>query len=188
LKVVPLPAAETTLRFELPEAAAIQTLNNWAARPLPISASFWQDGELYVRLSGTQVAIDAACARLGGEAVRDAGAFWRDVRDHRAAFFRDASPLWRVSLPSLAKPLELPGAQCIEWGGALRWLATQADARTVRAAAEARGGHATLFRGADADTPVFHPLPRATMDIHRRLKQEFDPHGVLNRGRMYRDL
>ncbi|HLU77043.1 MAG TPA: glycolate oxidase subunit GlcE [Burkholderiales bacterium] len=187
LKVLPQPQAEATLRFEMPEAVAIQNLNNWAARPLPISASAWQDGELHLRLSGAQVAIDAACARLGGERIDDAG-YWQSVRDHTAPFFRADGPLWRVSLPSVARPLELPGAQFIEWGGALRWLVTQADARTVRAAAEARGGHATLFRGGDEETPVFHPLPRAVLDIHRRLKAEFDPHGILNPGRMYRGL
>ncbi|MBX6393515.1 MAG: glycolate oxidase subunit GlcE, partial [Burkholderiales bacterium] len=188
LKVLPRPAAEATLRFEMPEAVAIQTINTWLARPLPISASAWQDGELLVRLSGARVAVESACARLGGERVDDAEDYWRSVRDHTAAFFRTDEPLWRVSVPSTAKPLELPGAQFIEWGGALRWLVTEADARTVRAAAEARGGHATLFRGGDGQTPVFHPLPPVAMDIHRRLKREFDPHGILNPGRMYKEL
>lgn len=188
LKVLPRPAAEATLRFEMPEAVAIQTINTWLARPLPISASAWQDGELLVRLSGARVAVESACARLGGERVDDAEDYWRSVRDHTAAFFRTDEPLWRVSVPSTAKPLELPGAQFIEWGGALRWLVTEADARTVRAAAEARGGPATLFRGGDGQTPVFHPLPPVAMDIHRRLKREFDPHGILNPGRMYKEL
>ena len=190
LKVLPRPAAEATLRFEMPEAVAIQSLNTWAARPLPISASVYHDGELHVRLSGARVAIDAACARLGGDAVNEAQAMqlWQSMRDHTAPFFQTDAPLWRVSVPSIAKLLELPGAQLIEWGGALRWLVTQADARTVRAAAEARGGHATLFRGGDAGVAVFHPLPQVTMDIHRRLKNEFDPHGVFNPGRMYRGL
>lgn len=190
LKVLPRPAAETTLRFEMPEAVAIQSLNTWAARPLPISASVYHDGELHVRLSGARIAIDAARARLGGDPLNEAQAaqLWRSMRDHTAPFFQTVAPLWRVSLPSIAKLLELPGAQLIEWGGALRWLVTQADARTVRAAAEARGGHATLFRGGDAGVAVFHPLPPVTMDIHRRLKNEFDPHGVFNPGRMYRGL
>lgn len=190
LKVLPRPPAEATLRFEMPEAVAIQTLNTWSARPLPISASVYHDGELHVRLSGAQVAVDAARARLGGDAVSEAQAtqLWQSMRDHTAPFFQTNAPLWRVSVPSVAKALELPGAQLIEWGGALRWLVTQADVRTVRAAAEARGGHATLFRYSGAEVAVFHPLPQVTMDIHRRLKNEFDPQGILNPGRMYRDL
>lgn len=190
LKVLPRPAAEATLRFEMPEAVAIQTLNTWAARPLPISANVYHDGELHVRLSGAQVAVDAARTRLGGDAVNEAQAaqLWQSMRDHTAPFFQTNAPLWRVSVPSVAKALELPGAQLIEWGGALRWLVTQADVRTVRATAEARGGHATLFRYSGAEVPVFHPLPQVTMDIHRRLKNEFDPQGILNPGRMYRGL
>jgi glycolate oxidase FAD binding subunit len=190
LKVLPRPIGEATLRFELPEAVALQNLNTWAGRPLPISASAWHDGELLVRLSGAQVAVDAARSRLGGEHVADAQAdrFWREVRDHAAPYFGADAPLWRLSLPSVAKPLDLPGNQFIEWGGALRWLSTSADARTVRAAAESRGGHATLFRHGDAGVPVFHPLPAALLAIHQRLKREFDPHGVLNPGRMYKGL
>jgi glycolate oxidase FAD binding subunit len=55
----------------------------------------------------------------------------------------------------------------------------------VRAAAEAAGGHATLFRGGDKSQGVFHPLKPALMKVHQRLKAAFDPAGVLNAGRMY---
>ena len=51
-KVVPRPAAETTLRFEITEANAIETMNRWAGRPLPISATSYRAGALTVRLSG----------------------------------------------------------------------------------------------------------------------------------------
>ncbi len=49
------------------------------------------------------------------------------------------------------------------------------------------GGHVTLFKGA-TDTGVFHPLPESLLAIHRRLKQAFDPQGIFNPGRMYREL
>jgi glycolate oxidase FAD binding subunit len=96
--------------------------------------------------------------------------------------------LWRLSLPSVAPPLALPGEQLIEWGGALRWLASNAEARTIRAAAAQAGGHATLFRAADKGAGVFTPLAPALAKIHRNLKQAFDPAGVFNPGRMYPDL
>ncbi|HXZ53880.1 MAG TPA: glycolate oxidase subunit GlcE [Burkholderiales bacterium] len=194
LKAAPLPVAEATLRLELPEDRAIEQLNRWAGRPLPISASAWNDGTLTLRLSGAAAAVREAAGKIGGTRVEDAQApgFWNGIREHTDRFFRGAvenkAPLWRISVPSAAPPLKLHGEQLIEWGGALRWLASLADARTVREAAGRAGGHATLFRGEDKSAGVFHPLAPALMAIHRRLKQEFDPQGIFNRGRMYPDF
>jgi glycolate dehydrogenase FAD-binding subunit len=186
LKVLPRPAAEATLRLELDEAGALQKMNEWGGQPLPVSATAWRDGVLTVRLSGARAAVDAARVRLGGERVDDAAAvdYWRGVREHTDAFFSGATPLWRLSVPSTAAPLGLAGAQQIEWGGAQRWLRSDAAATGIRARAEALGGHATLFRGGER-RGVFHPLAPALAQIHQRLKNEFDPSGIFNRGRMY---
>jgi len=190
LKVLPLPVAEATLRFEMPEDKAIEALNRWAGRPLPISASAWNGGDLGLRLSGAAAAVRAACGKLGGERIEEgeARAFWSGIREHTDPFFRTEMPLWRLSVPSATPPLALQGAQMIEWGGALRWLATNADARTVREAARRAGGHATLFRGGDKSAGVFQPLEPGLAKIHCRLKASFDPEGIFNRGRMYSDF
>jgi glycolate oxidase FAD binding subunit len=195
IKTQPLPVAEATLRLELPEDRAIETLNHWGGRPLPISASAWTGDELMLRLSGAAAAVRAAVERLGGERVPDAGEFWADVREHRHSFFRAASdnatPLWRLSVPSTtpaATFAPLPGPRLIEWGGAQRWLATHAEARLIREAAAKAGGHATLFRGGDRAGGVFQPLPSVLMALHRRLKATFDPQGVFNPGRLYPEL
>ncbi len=185
LKVLPLPAAETTLRFEQTAAEAIALVNQWAGRPLPVSATCHQDKVLTVRLSGAATAIRAARRKLGGEEIADGAAFWQELREHELAFFRQQKPLWRLSLKSTTPPLNLPGVQLIEWGGALRWLATDADAQTVRAAAACGGGHATLFRAHDKSAGAFQPLPPALMTIHRNLKRTFDPAGIFNPGRIY---
>jgi glycolate oxidase FAD binding subunit len=56
----------------------------------------------------------------------------------------------------------------------------------VRQAAAAAGGSATLFRAADPGAcGRFSPLTAALAPIHQRLKNEFDPAGIFNRGRMY---
>jgi glycolate oxidase FAD binding subunit len=75
-----------------------------------------------------------------------------------------------------------------EWGGALRWLKTSADAATIRAAVAAAGGHATLYKGGDKSVGVFQPLAPAVARIHRSLKQAFDPAGIFNPRRMYTDF
>lgn len=190
LKVLPLPVAEATLRFEMPGDKAIEALNRWAGRPLPISASAWTGAELGLRLSGAAAAVRAACEKLGGERIGEgeARAFWSGIREHTDPFFRTQLPLWRLSVPSATPPLALPGAQLIEWGGSLRWFATHADASTVREAARRALGHATLFHGGDKAAGVFQPLDPALAKIHRGLKASFDPEGIFNRGRMYTDF
>ena len=62
LKVLPLPERESTLRYALDEAKAIDTMNRWAAQPLPISATCFIDGQLTVRLSGSEIGLNAARA------------------------------------------------------------------------------------------------------------------------------
>ena len=183
-KVLPRPPAETTLAFEMDADAAIQQANRWAGQPLPLSATAWQDGVLRVRLSGAATAIDAARKRLGGQEV-DGAAYWRELREHRLPFFSGAGALWRLSLPQAAASLALPVPQLVEWGGGLRWVAADLEASGIRSTVEKAGGHATLFRGGDKAAGAFHPLKPAILKIHRRLKQAFDPEGVLNPGRMY---
>lgn len=190
LKVLPRPGAERTLKLELPQAKALESLNRWAAQPLPITASAWEDGELSLRLACTDKALPALAGRIGGEAVEPAaaGAFWRDMREQTAPFFSGEAPLWRLSVPSHAPAIELPGAQLVEWGGGLRWLKTNADAGTVRAAAAHVGGHATLFRAKEKTAGTFAPLSPLLARLHRDLKAAFDPAGIFNPGRLYEGL
>jgi glycolate oxidase FAD binding subunit len=197
LKVLPRPVATRTLRFEIDEAGALARLNGWSGQPLPLNASAWWDGTLVVRLAGAAAAVDAAQARLGGEVIEAqlAAAFWAGLRDQSDEFFAGAAKavgagatLWRLSVPSVAAPLKLPGEQLIEWGGAQRWCCTPAPAAAVREAAAAAGGHATIFRGADKSAGAFAPLSPALERIHRALKQAFDPDRIFNPGRLYPDL
>ena len=185
LKVLPRPERERTLAFELPQAEAIDRLNRWAGQPLPISASAWQAGALRVRLSGSEPALRAAAERLGGAEVEDGEAFWRGVREHTERFFEGQEPLWRLAVPSTTPPLALPGRGFVEWGGAQRWLKSTAPAAQIREAAGRAGGHATLFRAPDKAAGAFASPEPVLMRLHRALKAEFDPAGILNPGRVY---
>jgi glycolate oxidase FAD binding subunit len=191
LKVLPVPYAESTLHLSMSQADALRALNTWGGQPLPISASMWQEGNLLVRLSGAKAAVIAAMNRLGGESIEQAPTLWAALREQKTDFFADATQdgqrLWRLSVPSVAPELELPGAQLIEWGGAQRWLKSTATTAEIREAVTRVGGHATLFRRVDGEAAaeVFHPLAPTVGAIQRRLMQGFDPAGVFNRGRMY---
>jgi glycolate oxidase FAD binding subunit len=183
-KVLPRPAAEATLAFEMDEAQATEQVNRWAGLPLPLSATAWEGGRLRVRLSGAPAALAAAKVKMGGEEI-DAGEYWSDLREHRLPFFGESPTLWRISVPQTAAPIETPRAQLIEWGGGLRWATGEVDALQVRSSAERAGGHATVFRGGQGGVAIFHPLKPAIAKLHRRLKQAFDPAGILNPRRMY---
>jgi glycolate oxidase FAD binding subunit len=187
LKVLPRPAQEVTVQFEMDQKHAIAAMNRWAGEPLPVSASCFHDHVLSLRLSGAASAVKAAQAKLGGQALAAGDDFWRGIKEQSANFFRDAASLWRISIPS-TRTLDVPGKQLIEWGGALHWVFTEADAPIVRAAAEEAGGHATLFRSAKKDGQVFHRLPKPLLELHKRVKRSFDPHGIFNPGRLYSDF
>jgi glycolate oxidase FAD binding subunit len=76
-----------------------------------------------------------------------------------------------------------------EWNGRQAWL-NGGDRQAIALLAQGAGGHADLFRraGTDPGGEVFAPLPPALLDLHRGVKQVFDPRGILNPGRMYADL
>jgi glycolate oxidase FAD binding subunit len=193
LKVLPLPPATLTLRLEADQADAIRRVNEWGGQPLPLNASAWWDGMLVLRLSGATAAVGAAQAVVGGEVIDApvAARFWAGLRDHRDAFFIGAAravqagaTLWRLSVPPTTPPLKLSGEQLLEWGGAQRWICTTAPASVLRDTAQAAGGHAVLFQGADKSAGVF-ARPKPPLDrIQRELQRAFDPDGVFNPHRL----
>ena len=177
LKVLPKPATEMTLGFDVSAADAIASMNRWAGQPLPLSAAAHSGETLHVRLSGAESAVRAAHARLGGEVIDHGERYWEELREHRRVFFQTDEPLWRLSVPPATAPLDLPGKWLIDWGGAQRWLVSSAPPATIRAAAAAAGGYATAFRNGLAGRDslvVYDPVARA---LQRRIQQALDPAG-----------
>ena len=185
LKVLPRPETSTTLRQSCTATEALQRMNRWAGKPVPLSGGCFLDGHLFVRLSGTVRGVQAAADKLGGDTLNSSETFWQDLREQRLDFFSGDAPLWRLSVPPACAPLDLEGDWLIDWGGAQRWLRTGLPADTIRAAVMAVGGHATLFRGGERDGDIFQPLPPSLLALHQRIKHSFDPAGILNPGRMY---
>lgn len=196
LKVLPVPPAEATLRFALREQEALDALNRWGGQPLPLNASCWHDGQLWLRLRGARAAIEDACRQLGGErlAPEVAQAFWHSLREqqHNSLQARgNGLCLWRLSVPQTAPALRLPaGAEPgpIEWHGAQRWVhAPRELSAALEDVAQTVGGSATLFRADTADSisnwKIFNPKTPALQAVHAQLKRAFDPRGIFNPGR-----
>ena len=190
VKVLPVPATEVTLRFEMTEAQFIERANRWLGDPLPISGSHWHAGVACLRLSGAQAAVDEAVKKLGGEPVaNEAGiALWNALRDQTHEFFNWGGDLYRLSLPATTPPVSSGCETLIEWAGSQRWLRAPADSNPVKIQAMAQNlnGHATLYH-----TPTLSkralaftsPAP-ALKSIQQKLKREFDPAGIFNPGHM----
>jgi glycolate oxidase FAD binding subunit len=130
---------------------------------------------------------------------------WRAVRD--VAPFAAAGPagartLWRVStVPSRAGDVvaavaaEADVEVYYDWAGGLIWLAIapreDGGAAAVRRALAFAGGHATLIRApaaVRAAVAVFEPQDDGVAALIRRVKESFDPKGVLGPGRMWAGL
>lgn len=188
LKVIPVSEQQQTLVLEQERETVLKQLHQWSRHPFPITASTYVNGKLYLRFSGTPSSLDAAREHIGGEVMQGAETFWESIREQTHDFFHTDTNLWRISLPNTAPPLPLEGQWLYEWGGALRWLVSNAPVDTIRKAVAQHQGHATLFRSKDRIDAVFHPLDSGLMQIHRRLKQSFDPENILNPGVMYADL
>jgi len=180
LKVLPRPAAERTMAFAMSIADAITTMNRWAGQPLPLSAAAYRDATLYVRLSGAESAVRAACDRLGGEALNEGNAFWEELREQRLSFFTGKETLWRLSVPPAAPPLDVPGRWLIDWGGAQRWLVSDASEATIRGAAAKAGGYAAAFRNGPCAYDSLTWLDPATRALHAQIRQAFDPGGLFS--------
>lgn len=187
LKVSPRPEVELTVVRECTADEGIDLMQRLAGKPVPLSAACHLDGRLWLRLSGAASAVEQAAAALGDSRTDAGTTFWADLREHRLPFFGGDEPLWRLSVPADTPADALPGPCLVDWAGAQRWLRTDAPPDRIRALAEQASGHAQLFRR-DERNDVFHPLPSPLMKISRRLKAAFDPHGILNPGKIYAGL
>ncbi len=143
-----------------------------------------------VRPFGASATLDQAASRGLWRSIRDAQPFW-------ASGPCGDRPLWRISAaPSkgceIAAKITPAAMLFYDWAGGLIWVAppvTQdCGAGEIRRAVAAAGGHATLVRAPQsvrASVDPFHPETGALAALTRRVKENFDPKGVLNPGRMW---
>ena len=146
---------------------------------------------------GELAIADEQASRALWTAIRDATPFAADGSSQSPR--QGAPPLWRISTaPSRGAELAAmiaTAAQAqmfFDWAGGLIWAmlgaCDDAGAALVRRAVAATGGHATLIRApapARAAIDVFAPQDAAVAALTKRVKESFDPKGVLNPGRMW---
>jgi len=171
-----------------------------------------------LRLEGPGPSVEARCKDLRekmstfGETEelhsQNSLAFWQEIRDVRYFVGKPDRAVWRISVA----PSEAPSAiqairygiggktaaemeHFMDWGGGQVWVSfpagVDAAAGTVRGAFDAAGGHATLVVAEDSIrnlVPVFNPQPEELAELTRRVKESFDPKGILNPGRIYAGL
>jgi glycolate oxidase FAD binding subunit len=199
IRVAPAPELDRTLVVAAGSAAECLALVGAAMRSAHDVSAAGVDPErgALLRLEGFAASVDArtralcdelrctASATLEGAASR---ACWHALASGAALA---ASPVvWRISVPPADAPRVLdelaPDGYLLDWGGGLILAAYgQVDAARVRGALPS--GHATLLKApaaARAATPVFQPQPPAVAAAAARLRNAFDPRGILNPGRM----
>lgn len=184
IKVLPRPEMEVTRVFELSVEETIRRISELSGVANPISAACWYQNRLMVRLSGAEAGVQQASRMLGGELLQDADNFWLSVRNHTHTFFQRGS-FWRLSVPP-ASPhiLQDTSEQFIDWGGSQRWIRTEESPESVAQQALSAGGYAEQWHTSNKAN-LRHPLQKGIRQIHKKIKQAFDPRGILNPGAFY---
>lgn len=214
-KTMPDAEDETTLLYAgLDDARAVAAMTAALGSPYEVTGAAHLPnftvgpGRTLIRLQGFRKAVahrvEALTAMLADygtpELLRAAESmgWWSAVRDVIPLCEPRARAVWRISVkptdgPKVTEALRAVGrAWFYDWAGGLVWLATDpegdAGAAAIRAAVRSVGGYATLVRAPEdvrGAVDVFEPQPEPIMALTRRLKEAFDPSGILNPGRMY---
>ncbi len=194
IRLLPKPKREMTFSFNGDQAFALNYFQSSRVEQLPITASAWFNEEAYLRFSGSDNSLSKISEdlknTLSAKVLDESSQFWMDIRDHKHHFFgRTDKPLWRLSLSPAADEIkQINDNQFIEWGGAQRWVNTNTPSNIIQSSASSRNGYATLFQGDIPEVSCFPKLDKTLMKFHKQLKENMDPHGIFNPGRMYSGL
>jgi glycolate dehydrogenase FAD-binding subunit len=214
VKVLPAAATEETLVFSgLSDTKAIQAMSLAMQSACDVSGAAHLPGkpaQTLFRLEGIQPSVVYRRQKLASHlkifgasdylSEKESSSEWKAIRDVERLSADDTRFVWKLSVtPSKAAETvariskQLDVQYFYDWAGGLVWLgvprSNQAYAYIIRNCVE--DGHATLFR-AEEDVreriEVFEPQVPALSALTKRVKASFDPHGVFNHGRMYKDI
>ena len=212
VKVLPASETEETLVFTgLNDARAVLAMSLAMQSSCEVSGAAHLPGDrTLLRLEGIRPSVVYRRDKLA-ELLKEFGGVdvltekqsrkqWREIRDiHPFADSQDRA-VWKLSVtPSKSAGIiskisrQLDVRYFFDWAGGLIWLAVSptpdASAHIIRGSFEQ--GHATLMRGSQdvrSNVEVFQPQNPALAALTSRVKASFDPAGVFNPGRMYKDI
>ena len=179
IKVLPEFKAGHTLTFEMTTEVALEAMLDWAKLSLPITGMSHFKGQLYVRLQGGASGVASASAFLGGEKLQSktADEFWQALREGRLLQPSEDQTLWRWS-GSSDRPIHMvPNTDLINWAGAERWVLEESSNAPLEGLIQYQGG--------DRLAEVYGAISAPQQALQQRIKHAFDPHGILNAGRLY---
>ncbi len=179
LKLVPQAPRDITQLITMPSSADAATYTlNLIRQSMPVSASCYHNGQLWLRLSGSESALNKL--DLGPRVEEgDDLSFWQDLKNRELPFFNNPEqPLWRIALPEGIGELPLDGQILSEWHGCLRWYRGGAD--NVRQVVSDLGGFAQRMDGDYATEPAPVEQDPVQQRWHERLRAAFDPDRVFN--------
>lgn len=185
LKVIPKPEAEITLAIECKLEPAIEHISAWLHASLPLTATYFEAGVLYIRAAGIDRTVTKIKQTIGGTQIKDSDSFWLAVKEQQRNFFCSDTNLWRCNVPANSPALDINGSYIVEWNGGLRWYTSEDPMEKVIRVTQAARGHATLFRTSSKQTQRFTEINSTLKTLHKNLKQAFDPENILNPGKMY---
>lgn len=207
LKVLPRPrAVSTVIVRELSDTQAAVAMSRAMSVPAMVGAAAHlpagingDDAQTVLRIEGFPTSVAARAAALSQIMgalgplsqidVEESDALWRKINGG-ALVAADQEILWRISAPPaegyrIAAQIAGTKRYYYDWAGGLIWLSQPetADALSVRRATDAVSGHAMLVRAPDqvrAGVPALHPPAPGVAALNAKIKQAFDPAGVLD--------
>ena len=210
--IVPVPDAVTGHRCLITQLQEAFEIDGAAFLPAAVAARSSVDlvrgpgsALALLRLTGSPVSVADRCAALRkatGMPCEElhsmrSQALWAEINEVASLLPDEANALWRLSVPpasgaKIAAELGEGEEWLMDWGGGRLWItrrsASGEDAALVRKAVAAVGGHATLVRGPESLRQAIDVFPmEVPPTLLQRTKAAFDPHAILNPGRMYRD-
>jgi glycolate oxidase FAD binding subunit len=206
-KVLPKPETEETLRIAgLDDHAAVQAMSKAMQSSAEVSGAAHIPGNgTFLRLEGIAPSVasrrDKLINLLGGRitvlAAEESSAQWRAIRDVLPLADNLTRMVWKISVPPSASSAIIAKLKAqidlryfFDWAGGLIWLDCAGEySHIIRTAIG--DGHALLIRAPDdvrMQCEVFHPQPRSLAALSARIKNSFDPKGLLNPGRMYKGV